>query len=110
MRQRVAQVPTDIERLLPSAEEDNSGVGINYADAYLKAFKTTLDDGRKVLAKRRGLKITLKVGDRQGEGLMRRLEHGPEVETILRRALEEAAAQAGVVVSVDEDVIFLEQV
>ena len=51
------------DALLPEHDQDASGVGVNYADAVLKAMKSTLDDGRKVLAKRRGLKITLKVGE-----------------------------------------------
>lgn len=109
MKQRVASIPTDIDRFLPEAEADNSGVGVNYADAYLKGLKGTLDDGRKVLAKRRGLKITLKVGDRQGEGLLRRLEHGPDVKEILRHALEEAAVAAGLAISVDDEAVFLEE-
>jgi len=109
MKHRVADVPADVDRFLPEAEADNSGVGINYADAYLKAFKVTLDDGRKVLAKRRGLKVTLKVGDRQGEGLLRRLEHGPDVKNILRHALEEAAGNAGLGISLDDGIIYLEQ-
>ena len=76
MKHKVGEVPADVEQFLPEVREDNSGVGVNYADAWLKAVKTTLEDGRKVVAKRRGLKITLTVGDRQGEGLLRRLDHG----------------------------------
>ena len=91
MRVRLADEATDIDKFLPEQREDNSGVGINYVDAYLKVFKTKLDDGRKVLCKRRGLKITLKVGESSGEGLMRRIEHGPDVRSILQHALAEAA-------------------
>ena len=109
MRHRVAAVPADVERFLPEAEEDNSGVGVNYADAWLKGLKATLNDGRKVAAKRRGLKITLQVGDRKGEGLLRRLEHGPDVREILRRALEEAADSAGFGFVVDEGVVYFEE-
>ena len=109
MKHRLAEIPTAAERLLPEIEEDNSGVGVNYVDACLKALKTRLDDGRKVLAKRRGLKITLSVGDRRGEGLLRRLEHGPDVREIFRRALEEAAASAGFGLSIDEGVVFLDE-
>ena len=108
MRLRLADEAPDIEKFLPENREDNSGVGINYADAYLKVFKTTLEDGRKVLCKRRGLKLTLKVGDRTGEGLMRRLEHGPDPRAILRHALEEAAADAGGQISVEDGTIYLD--
>ena len=81
---------------MPENQDDASGVGVNYVDAVLKAMKTTLPDGRKLLAKRRGLKITVKVGDAEGEALLRRLEHGPDVGEILARALAEAGAGAGV--------------
>lgn len=105
---RIAQIPTEIERFLPEVEEDNSGVGANYADAYLKALKTTLEDGRRVVARRRGLKITLKVGDRQGEGLLRRLEHGPDVRSILDHALREAATHAGFEFRAEDGTVYLD--
>jgi hypothetical protein len=108
MRLRVGEVPADAARLLPAVAPDASDIGVNYADAYLKIFKQTLEDGRKLLCKRRGLKLTLKIGDRQGEGLMRRLEHGPDVEEILRQALREAAAAAGARFSVDDGTVYLE--
>ena len=53
---------------LPSAKPDGSGVGVNYADQILKPFKQTLPDGRKLTAKRRGLKITLAIGDTDRRG------------------------------------------
>ena len=108
MKYRIAAVNEQAEGLIPPAKPDDSGVGINYVDAYLKPFKATLDDGRKVLAKRRGLKVTLKIGDGSGDGLLRRLEHGPDVKTMLRRALEEAADQVGAVYSESDGVIWLE--
>lgn len=81
---------------LPESKPDGSGVGINYVDQILKNFKLTMDDGRKISAKRKGLKITIIVGDQQGEAIFRRLEHGPDVKTIFRKAFDEAAAKAGV--------------
>ena len=104
MKIKIADLP---DRALPENDEDASGVGVNYADAVLKAMKTTLDDGRKVLAKRRGLKITLKIGDAKGEGLMRRLEHGPDAREILRKALAEAGEAAGVAVEIENGKIYL---
>jgi hypothetical protein len=74
---------------------DGSGVGVNYVDVIAKASKTTLPDGRKLLLKRKGLKLTLSIGDRQGEALLRRLEHGPDVVGIVRRGIEDAAEAAG---------------
>lgn len=74
---------------------DGSGVGVNYVDVICKASKLTLPDGRKLLLKRKGLKLTLAVGDKQGEALLRRLDHGPDVRTIIVKALEQAALAAG---------------
>ena len=108
MKVQIAAIDPKAERLLPDAAPDDSGVGINYADAYVRAIKTTLEDGRKVTCKRRGLKITLKIGERAGEGLLRRLEHGPDVRDMLRRALEEAARGAGATFVEEDGTVFLE--
>jgi hypothetical protein len=81
---------------LPPTRPDGSGLGVNYADHVLKLLKLTLPDGRKLSARRRGLKITIVIGDRAGEAIMRRLDHGPDVSTILAAALAEAAHGAGV--------------
>lgn len=108
MRVELGRESPEWEKLLPSSKDDGSGVGINYADAYIKIFKTTLEDGRKVLCKRRGLKLTLTIGDAKGEGLMRRLEHGPDEKTILREALKEAAANAGARFLASDGAIVLE--
>ena len=98
----------DAARHLAPAGDDGSGVGINYADAYLKTIKTTLEDGRKVAVKRKGLKITFTIGDRSGEALLRRLDHGPDEKTIVHRAIEEAAQNAGGRFSVEAGVMRLE--
>jgi hypothetical protein len=74
---------------------DGSGVGVNYVDVIAKASKLTLPDGRKLLLKRKGLKLTLAIGEKQGEALLRRLDHGPDVLSIIRKALEAAAHAAG---------------
>ena len=95
MRVKLPLDEAQAEPFLPENKSDGSGVGINYADALLKPVKLTLEDGRKVAFKRRGLKITLTLGDKTGEGLLRRLQHGPEVKTIVREALREAARNAG---------------
>ena len=89
------------EPLLPENKADGSGVGVNYADALLKAVKLTLEDGRKVAFKRRGLKVTMTLGDKTGEGLLRRLEHGPDAKAIVREALREAARNAGADITVE---------
>ncbi len=110
MRIELAPENQDAEKLLPDApdgKDDGSGIGINYADAYIKPFKKILDDGRKVSCKRRGLELTLKIGDKSGKALMRRLANGPDVKTILREALNEAASDAGVVFAVEDGVLVL---
>ena len=83
------------EKFLAAHVLDGSGIGINYADALLKPLKLTLEDGRKVTIKRRGLKLTLTIGAKAGEGLFRRLQHGPDERAILREALNEAAGAIG---------------
>jgi hypothetical protein len=104
-------IPIDEEQadgFLPKNKLDGSGVGINYVDAYLKAFKLTLDDGRKLLAKRRGIKITLSVGDAKGEGLLRRMLHGPDPKILIKEALTEAAKQLGATVTIEPGVVEIE--
>lgn len=108
MKQRVAEENRQAEDLIPPAQPDGSRIGINYADAYIKALNVTLKDGTQISCKRRGLKITLSVGERTGEGLMRRLEHGPDVRDILRAALQEAARAAGARLLVENHSIYLE--
>ena len=107
------RIPVDealAEPFLPANKPDGSGVGANYVDAYIKPLKFTLADGRKLACKRRGLKLTLTIGERSGEGLLRRIEHGPDEKQMLREALREAARKAGAeihfeagAVSVDPD-------
>jgi hypothetical protein len=96
------------EPFLSEAKPDGSGVGINYADALLKPVKLTLEDGRKLALKRRGLKITLTIGDRSGEGLLRRLEHGPDAKAIVHAALREAARNAGAEIHFDAGAVSLD--
>ncbi len=93
---------------LPEVKTDGSGVGVNYADQFLKPFKVTLEDGRKLLAKRKGLKITITIGDKSGEAILRRIENGPDVKDIFRKALEEAAHNAGASVVFDNGAIHLD--
>ena len=109
MRTKIALGPEnrDADKFLPDVKDDGSGIGINYADAYIKPFKKILDDGRKVSCKRRGLELTLKIGDKTGKALMRRLANGPDARTILREALNEAASAAGVVFVVEDGVMVL---
>ena len=80
---------------LPENKPDGSGIGVNYVDAFLKPLNCELEDEVRRACKRRGLKITVSVGDRKGEAILRRIENGPDVSAILHAALTEAFAQAG---------------
>jgi hypothetical protein len=110
MKVRLGDVNPKAEGLLPPAQPDGSDCGVNYVDAYVKAMKTTLEDGRKVLCTRRGLKLTLEVGKLKGEGLLRRLEHGPDPRVMLRRALAEASDAIDVEILEEDGAIWLELV
>ena len=109
MKTRIAEENVAACELLPPAAPDGSGIGVNYVDAYLKSLNVTLDDGRTIACKRRGLNIELAIGDRTGEALLRRIEHGPDPKAILQRALQTAAEQAGAVIVVDDGVIYLNE-
>jgi hypothetical protein len=94
---------------LPPRVDDRSGIGVYYVDAYLKPLNTTLEDGRKVAGKRKGLKVTLAIGDREGSGLMRRLDVSPDPRLMLQAALAEAAKAAGVKLVVADGAIHLDE-
>jgi pyruvate/2-oxoglutarate/acetoin dehydrogenase E1 component len=66
-----------------------------------------LEDGTPVKCKRRGLKIVLSVGAKKGEGLMRRLTVSPDPVVMLDAALHEAAKSAGVELTVEDGVVYL---
>jgi len=81
---------------LPPAISDKSGIGAHYTDAFIKPMNTKLPDGTRVSCKRKGLKVTLTVGTKKGEGLMRRLTVSKDPIAMLNSALQEAAKAAGV--------------
>lgn len=94
---------------LPAQSGDKSGIGVHYVDAYLKPMNVTLDDGTRVKCKRRGLKISLAVGDRKGDGLMRRIDVSRDPVAMLDAALAEAARAAEVGISSSDGAIYLER-
>ena len=108
MRVTIPLDEAQADQHLPEVKADGSGIGINYADQVLKHFKLTLTDGRKMTAKRRGLKITLTIGEKQGEAIMRRMQNGPDVKNIFRKALEEAARNAGADLVIEPNQIHLD--
>ena len=109
MKVKVCDVnPAAIDKM-PARTDDKSGIGVHYVDAVLKPMNVKLDDGTPVKVKRRGLKISLAVGPAKGEGLMRRLAVGPDPVAMLDAALQEAATQAGVRLSVENGSVYLER-
>ena len=108
MKIRIVDGNLGAEELIPPEHPDGSGIGVNYTDAYLKVIDVELEPGRKVTCKRKGLMITLTIGDESGEALMRYIEDGPDVKNILRRAIENAAEDAGAKFLVEDGTIYLE--
>ena len=98
--------PAAKEKLPPTFTE-KSGIGVHYTDAFLKPMNTTLPDGTRVAAKRKGLKILLTVGTKKGEGLMRRLDVSRDPVVMLKSALGEAAKMAGVELQITDTEILL---
>src|SRR5262249_37596730 len=98
--------PLAMEKL-PQHTDDKSGIGVHYVDTYLKPMNTKLEDGTPVKCKRKGLKITLTVGARKGEGLMRRRDVSPDPVVMLDAARKEAPPAAGIEVSVEGGAIYL---
>jgi len=98
--------PAAVEKL-PAKTDDKSGIGVHYIDAFLKPMNAKLPDGTLVKCKRRGLKITLQAGTKKGDGLMRRLELGPDPVVMLEHALKEAAKNAGVELTLEGGAVFI---
>src|SRR5438128_2518113 len=107
MKLKICDVNHTALEKLPEHTGDKSGIGAHYVDAFLKPMNVKLEDGTAVRANRRGLKITLSVGAKKGEGLLRRLEFGPDPVRMLDAALGEAATAAGVELAIEEGVVCL---
>lgn len=98
--------PTAKEKLPPNFP-DKSGVGVHYIDAFVAPMNAALPDNIRVSCKRRGLKVSLRVGTKKGEGLMRRLQISKDPVVMLEHALEEAAKAAGVEIKITDKEIFI---
>jgi hypothetical protein len=92
---------------LPPEFKERSGIGSHYTDAFIKPMNTKLADGTRVSCKRKGLKITLVVGTKKGEGLMRRLDVSKDPVVMLNAALQEAARAAGIELQITDTEILL---
>lgn len=108
MKQKLCDIDQAATDKLPAATMDKSGIGVHYVDAWLKPMNAKLPDGVSVKAKRRGLKITLTAGTKKGDGLMRRLDVSSDPVVMLTAALQEAAAAAGVTLTIEDSAIFID--
>jgi len=107
MKTKLCDVNPAAAEKLPGKMEDKSGIGVHYMDAYLKPLNAKLPDGTAVRAKRRGLKVTLTVGTKKGDGIMRRLQVSKDPVVMLDAALQEAAKNAGVELSIEDGAVYV---
>ena len=105
---KICDIDQTAKEKLPPQFNDKSGIGVHYTDAFIKPMNTQLEDGTRISCKRKGLKIILIVGQKKGEGLMRRLEVGKDPVVMLKAALEEAAKTAEVNLKITENEIFID--
>ncbi len=99
---KLCDVNQTAKEKLPPTFAEKSRIGSHYVDAFIKPMNTKLPDGTRVACKRRGLKVTLTVGTKKGEGLMRRLTVSKDPIVMLQAALQEAAKAAGVQLQVTD--------
>jgi len=104
---KICDISAQAKEKLPPGFSDKSGIGVHYTDAIIKPMNTQLPDGTRVSCKRKGLKLLLRVGDKKGEGLMRRIDAGKDPVVMLQAALAEAARAAGVDLKMTESEILL---
>jgi hypothetical protein len=104
---KICDINPGAREKLPPTAPDKSGVGVHYMDAFIKPMNTALPDGLRVSCKRKGLKVTLKVGEKKGEGLMRRLEVSKDPVVMLNAALQEAASAAGIEIKITDTEILV---
>jgi len=105
---KLCDIDPATDEKLPANFQDKSGVGVHYVSAFIKQLTTKLEDGTKVMCKRKGLKLMLRINSAKGEGLLRRLEHGPDVKTMLSHALTEAATNAGAKMEIRGNEVYFE--
>ena len=104
---KLCDINTAATEKLPPAFAEKSGVGSHYVDAFIKPMNTKLADGTRVACKRKGLKLTLTVGTKKGEGLMRRLDVSKDPVVMLRAALQEAAKAGGIELQITDTEILV---
>ena len=104
---KICDINHESKAKLPPVFTDKSGIGLNYVDSFIKPMNTKLEDGTRISCKRKGLKITLVVGTKKGDGLMRRLDVSRDPVVMLSSALQEAAKAAEVGLQITESEILV---
>ena len=104
---KICDVDQSAKEKLPPGFTDKSGIGVHYTDAFIKPMNTKLEDGTRIACKRKGLKISLVVGTRKGEGLMRRIDVSKDPVVMLQSALQEAAKAAGIELTITDSEILV---
>jgi len=104
---KVCDVNKGATEKLPPNQTDKSGIGVHYIDAFIKPMNIKLENDLRIGCKRKGLKITLTVGTKKGEGLMRRLDVSRDPIVMLNAALQDAAKGAGVELKITDSEIFV---
>jgi hypothetical protein len=104
---KICDIDQTAKEKLPPNIIDKSGIGVHYMDAFIKPMNVKLDDETRISCKRKGLKITLVVGTKKGEGLMRRLEISKDPVVMLNAALQEAAKAAEVELKITDTEILV---
>ena len=105
---KLCDINAAAQEKLPHGFRDKSGIGVHYVDAFIAPINTGLPDATRVSCKRKGLRITLRVGAKKGDGLMRRLAVSADPVVMLEAALQEAARAAGVQLQVTATEILIE--
>ena len=104
---KIADVNQEAKEKLPPDFSDKSGIGVHYIDAFIKPMNTKLEDGTRIACKRKGLKVTITIGSKKGEGLMRRLDVSKDPAEMLNAALQEAAKAAGIEIKITDTEILV---
>ena len=106
---KICTIPSDItDKLASNGYADKSGVGVHYVDAYIKPMNQELDDGTKCVVKRRGIKVTVSIGEKSGAGLMRRVEFGTDPVEMLQHAFSEAGKEAGFTLTEENGAVYID--
>lgn len=109
MKYKIGKEDRSAETKLATDFSDNSGIGVHYVDQYLKQLNVKSEGAYEVKARRRGLKVSLKINGSVGSGLMRRLTVSDDPKVMLQAALVEAAKNAGYRYSLEGGNFFIEE-